>query len=161
MDLAAVVLLVVIVMLLGLAGTLVPGLPGFPLIWLALAGFVVFDRFQHLPVLNFLFLTLLAGIGTSVELWATQLFVRATGGSGLAATVGSCLTVIGLIFFTLPAALLIAVVSVFGIEWRRRRDAVRAALSGVGWLTGWVLSLIVEVAMASAIILLFVQWVTT
>ncbi len=161
MSLASVIVLVVIVMLIGLAGTLVPGIPGFPLIWLALAGFVLFDRFQHLPVLNFLSLTLLAAIGTSVELWATQLFVRATGGTGRSATVGSCLTAIGLIFFTLPTALLIALVSVFGIEWRRRRDSVGAALSSASWLLGWVLSLVVQAAMAIAIIILFVQWVTT
>ncbi len=158
MDFASVVVVVIVVMLIGLAGTLIPGLPGFPLIWLGLVGFVLFDRFQHLPLLNFLSLTVLAAAGTSVELWATQLFVRATGGSGRAATVGSCLTVLGLIFFTLPTALLIAVVSVFGIEWRRRKDAPRAVLSSAGWLVGWAVSLVVEVALAAAIILLFVYW---
>ncbi len=158
MDFTSAVVVVIVVMLVGLLGTLVPGIPGFPLIWLGLVGFVLFDRFQHLPLLNFLVLTLLAVAETSVELWATQLFVRATGGSGRAATVGSCLTALGLLFFTLPTALLIAILSVFGLEWRRRRDAPRAVLSSAGWLAGWAVSLVVEVALAAAIILLFVYW---
>ncbi len=161
MDLASLILLAVLIMLLGLLGTLIPGVPGVPLIWLVLVGFVLFDKFQHLSFLSFLFLTLLAGIGTSAELWGTQLFVRATGGSGWTATIGSCLAVIGLVFFTLPIALLIALAGVFGIEWRRRRDAVRAGLSSAGWLIGWALSLVVEVTTAIAIILLFVFWVAS
>ncbi len=43
---------------------------------------------------------------------------------------------IGLIFFTLPTAVLIALAGVFGVEWRRGRDPMRAGLSSVGWLIG-------------------------
>jgi uncharacterized protein YqgC (DUF456 family) len=159
MDYASILAIALIVMLIGLLGTLLPGIPGVPLIWLALTGFAVLDRFQHFSLLQFLFLTMIAGIGSSAEWWGTQIFIRAGGGSTWSAVAGTCLMAIGLFFFTLPTAVLIALAGVFGVEWRRGRDPMRAGLSSVGWLIGWVLSLIVEVAMAIVIILLFVQWV--
>ncbi len=148
-------------MLVGLVGTIVPGIPGVPLVWVALTGFAILDRFQHLELINFLFLTGLAAIGTGAEVWGTQLFVRAGGGSGWSAFAGTCLTAIGLVFFTLPVALILALAGVFGIEWRRRRDVKGAALSSAGWMIGWVLSLAVEFSIAGVIILLFIQSVTT
>ncbi len=159
MSLASLVVLTLVVMLVGLLGTLVPGIPGIPLIWLALAGFEVFDRFQHLSIPAFLLLTAVALVGTTAEVWGTRLFVHATGGSGWTAAAGSCLAVIGLLFFTLPMALVIALAGVFGLEWRRRKSACGAALSSAGWLAGWALSLVVQLTTAIVIILLFVQWV--
>ena len=116
MDLASVFVIALVVMVIGLLGTIVPGIPGVPLIWLAVAGYVVFDRFQHLGVIAFVILSVLAVIGTGVEIWTTQAAVRATGGSGWSAFAGTCLAVIGLIFFTVPVAILIALAGVFGIE---------------------------------------------
>jgi uncharacterized protein len=160
-DLATLTVLVLVVMLIGLVLALVPGLPGVALIWLALLAFVLLDRFEHLSLLRFAFLTLLSIVGSTAELWGTNLLVHATGGSRWTAMLGSCLAFIGLVFFTLPIALLLALAAVFGVEWRRRRDALGAGLSSAGWLAGWGLAFIVEIAAAIAIILLFAQGVAT
>ncbi len=161
MPYESVVIVVVVVMLVGLVGTLLPGIPGIPLIWLALAGFIVVDRFQHLSFLRFLLFTVIAIIGSGAEMWSTQALTRVSGGSGWSAMAGTCLTVIGLIVFTLPTALLLALAGVFGLEWRRRKHAGRAAVSSVGWLIGWALSVVLEFSTAVVLILLFVQTVAT
>ncbi len=146
-----------LVMLIGLFGSLAPGIPGVPLVWLALAAYGVLDGFQHLTLLRFAALTVLCLISAGAEFWGTQLLAKAGGASGWSALAGSCLAVLGLIFLTLPMALLLALAGVFGLEWRRRADARRAALSSAGWLVGWVLSIVVEFGTALAVILLFIQ----
>jgi len=156
MDLASAFVIALLVMLIGLLGTIVPGVPGVPLIWLAVVGYVVFDRFQHLGVIAFLVLSGLAVIGTTVEIWTTQAAVRATGGSGWSAAAGTCLAVIGLIFFTVPIALVLALAGVFGIEWKRQSNPKRAGLGSAAWFTGWVISTALQFVIALAMVLIFV-----
>ncbi len=146
-----------IVMLIGLFGSLAPGIPGVPLVWLALAVYGALDGFHHLTLLRFAVLTVLCIISASAEFWGSQLLARAGGASGWSAFAGTCLAVLGLIFLTLPMALLLALAGVFGLEWRRRADAKRAALSSAGWLIGWLVSTVVEFGTALAVILLFIQ----
>ncbi|MGB8648181.1 MAG: DUF456 domain-containing protein [Anaerolineae bacterium] len=157
MDTASAFLLSLVLMVIGLLGTLVPGIPGVPLVWVGLILFGILDRLQHLPLPTFLLLNLIAIIGTSAGIWGTQLWTRKSGASGCSSMVGSCLLVLGLVFFTLPYALLLAVLGVFGLEWRRRSDAKRAALSSSAWLIGWLFSTLIEFGAAFIIIILFIQ----
>ncbi len=144
-------------MIVGLIGTLLPGIPGVPLVWLAAGVYGILDGFHHLSLLTFLVLTILTLIGASAELLGTQLMARAGGASGWSAFAGSCLAALGLIFFTLPAALLIALAGVFGLEWRRGKNPARAAVGSAGWLVGWVVATAIEFVTALLIVLLFVQ----
>ena len=68
-------------MLLGLAGAFLPLVPGVPLVWLGAVGYGVLDGFRHLSIPAFLVLTALGAIGTTAELWATQIGARAGGAS--------------------------------------------------------------------------------
>ncbi|MGE5138862.1 MAG: DUF456 family protein [Rudaea sp.] len=158
MDSSAYFFIALVVMLAGLLGTLFPGIPGVPLVWLGLVLFAVLDRLQHLSLPGLVVLTLIAAVGTTAGFWGTQLWTRAGGGSGCASMTGSCLLVLGLVFFTLPYALLLALLGVFGVEWRRRSSARLAALSSSAWLIGWLFSTIVEFVSALVIILLFLQF---
>ncbi len=150
-------MLSLLLMLIGLLGTLVPGIPGVPLVWAGLVLFGILDRLQHLPLPTFLLLNFVAILGTSAGIWGTQLWTRKSGASGCSAMIGSCLLVLGLVFFTLPYALLLAVLGVFGLEWRRRSDAKRAAISSSAWLISWLFSTVIEFGSALVIVILFIQ----
>jgi uncharacterized protein YqgC (DUF456 family) len=143
------------VMLLGLAGSFLPLIPGVPLVWLGATGYGILDRFQHLSLSAFLVLTLLGAVGTTAEMWATQIGARAGGASGWSALAGSCLGGLALLFFSLPMALLAALAGVFGVELWRRGDVETAARGSSGWLAGWALSAVAQFSVSLFMILIF------
>jgi uncharacterized protein YqgC (DUF456 family) len=149
-----------LVMLIGLAGTVLPGLPGVPLVWLAAAGFGLLDSTRRLDGLAFVLMTGLAVLGMASTFWATQVGARAGGASGRSALAGSCLGTLALIVFSLPIAILAGLASVFGMEWRRRRDVRTAARSSGGWLAGCLLSAILQFALAALMIVVFIASVS-
>ncbi len=161
MDTTSAFLLSLLLMVIGLLGTLIPGIPGVPLVWIGLVLFGILDQLHHLPLLTFLLLNLIALLGTSAGIWGTQLWTRKSGASGCSAFAGSCLLVLGLVFLTLPFALLLAVAGVFSLEWRRRSSAKLAAISSSAWLIGWLFSTILEFGSALAVILLLIQAVSS
>jgi uncharacterized protein YqgC (DUF456 family) len=150
-------------MLLGLFGAFLPFIPGVPLVWLGATLFGVLDGFDHLGLPVFLGLTALGLVGTTAEVWSSQLGARAGGASGWSAVVGSCLGGVAILFFSLPLALLAALAGVFGIELLRsarlsgaRRGDMRAAARGSGgWLAGWMLSAVAQFAISLFMILIF------
>ena len=142
-------------MLLGLAGAFLPLIPGVPLVWLGATAYGILDGFQHLTLPAFLVLTLVGAVGTTAEMWATQIGTRAGGASGWSAAAGSCIGGLAMFVFSLPLALLAALVSVFGVELWRRGDPETAARGSGGWLLGWALSAVAQFAVSSFMILFF------
>ncbi len=126
------------VMVIGLAGIFLPGLPGLPLIWLAALVYALLDGFRTLDGWTLAALTVLAAVGSSAELAATQWGTRAGGGSrgtGLAALAGG---LIGLLAG--PLGLLVgAPLAVLLFELVRQRRIGKALRSSAGWLIGWAL----------------------
>lgn len=146
------------VMLLGLVGAFLPFIPSVPLVWLGATGYGILDGFHHLSLPAFLVLTVLGAVGTTAEVWATQIGAQAGGASGWSALAGSCLGGLIMLFFGLPIALLAALAGVFGIEWLRRGDLETAARGSGGWLAGWALSAVAQFFI-SLFMMLFFVWV--
>ncbi len=146
------------VMLLGLAGAFLPLIPGVPLVWLGATIYGLLDGFHHLTLPAFLALTVVGAVGTTAEMWATQIGARAGGASGWSAAAGSCAGGIAMLFFSLPFALLAALAGVFGVELWRRGDVETAARGSGGWLLGWALSAVAQFAV-SLFMILFFLWV--
>jgi uncharacterized protein len=151
-------LLVLIVLGIGLVGTIVPILPGSLLIWLAtlfyaavVVGFSVFSPWI------FLLITLIAIVAGTAEIWLPLLGAKSTGASGKDLLVGLVGAIAGTFLIPLPilgtiignaAGLLLA-------GYLRVRDWRQAFKTTFGGVVGWGLSSAVELTGGIAMILLF------
>lgn len=139
------ILLVALAIAVGLAGILVPLLPGTLLIWGAIVVWAAVERTTTAwVVLGVVTLVLGAGI-LAKYLWPVKR-MRAADVSGTTLAVGGVLGVVG--FFVIPVVgLLVGFVGgVYLAELARRRDQRRAWAATVHAVKGAVLSVGVELA---------------
>jgi uncharacterized protein len=149
---------VALLMLAGLAGAVLPVLPGTPLIVAGALLHAVATEFTPIGVGRLAILVGLAVVGAVLSQAAAALGVRRAGGSRWA-MVGALLgAVVGV--FTAPLGLLLGPLlgAVAGeiVRTRRLRGSVRA---GVGALVGLALGAAAQVAVSFVMVGLFVWWV--
>lgn len=123
-----------LLVLVGLAGTIVPALPGTPLV---LIGLIVaawadgFDKVGWFPLVVIVGLTILSMV---VDFLATSLGAKRAGASWLAVAGAAVGTVVGL-FFSLPGLILGPFVGAVLGEYLARRNRDQAIKAGIGtWL---------------------------
>ncbi len=152
-----------IVMLIGLAGTILPALPGIGLIWSATLAYAIVERFVTIDPLTFAVLTLLAAVGFGSEVLLSQAGGRLAGASWQAIAAGLALGAVGFVLAlifggigTLPAAIIGTLAGITLVEYRRRRDLREALKAGGGWSVGCLASRVVQFIIAVLMIAIFV-----
>lgn len=146
---------VVLLVLVGIAGTVLPALPGAPLVFLGLLLAAWADGFQRVgwvPLAVLAFLTILTFV---VEVVVTGHGARRTGASGkavLGATVG---TVVG-IFFGIPGLIAGPFIGAVAGEFLASRDLARAGKAGVGTWLGLAFGVAAKVALVFTMIGIFI-----
>lgn len=135
------------VVIAGLAGTVVPALPGIPLVFLGLLIIAWVDDFSIIGVTAVAILAALTLIGWLVDLLAGALgarYVGATRRSFWGATIGA---IVG-IFFGLPGIILGPFFGAVVGELSGGRDVVQSSRAGVGTWLGMVAATAVKLAIA-------------
>ncbi len=162
MDSQVLFWLALIAMLIGLAGTILPGLPGITLMWITALIYVIVDRFVTLPVPAFVAITILAAIGLVADFFVTQAATRVSGASWQATIAGVIGGIIGMIvgFFFAGIGIGVggiigALVGVIGVEYVHRKDLRAAVKAGGGWLAGCLASRAMQFVIALVIIVIF------
>ena len=148
-------ILAVILVIVGLAGTVLPALPGAPLVFLGLLLAAWADGFQKVGWFPLTILGILT-VGTFVvDFLATSLGAKRVGASYLAiggAVVG---TIVGL-FLGIPGLLLGPFVGAVAGEYIARRDLRQAGKVGLGTWLGLVLGTAAKLGLIFLMIGLFV-----
>ncbi|HBY95644.1 MAG: DUF456 domain-containing protein [Ardenticatenaceae bacterium] len=140
----------------GLLGTVLPLLPGTPLIFLAALAYDSGHEWQIFGPLWLGILLALMLLGMSADWAFGSLGARRGGASWLALVVGFLAGFVGLLVFSLPGMLVGSIGGVVVIELVRRRHAGQAVRAGSGWLIGWFLSAVVEFAIGFVMIALMI-----
>lgn len=150
-------------MLIGLAGTVLPALPGVGLIWIAALIYAVADGFVHLTPVGFGAITVLAALGLLSDFLLTQAGSRMAGASWQALAAGVALGAVGFVIGLLvggigavPAGVIGTLLGIFIVEYRHRKDWIEALKAGGGWLAGCVVSRGLQFLLALVMIVIFV-----
>lgn len=147
-------ILALLLVLAGAAGTVLPVLPGVPLVFLGLLAAAWSDGFERVGAPTLILLGLLAMLSFAIDAGASALGARRVGASwqALAGAVAGSLA--GL-FFGLPGLLLGPFLGAFAGEWIARRDLRQAGRAGAGTWLGLVLAAAGKIALVFAMVGIF------
>ena len=149
----------ILLVLVGIAGTVLPMLPGVPIVFAGLLLAAWIDGFAHVgwPVLVTLGgLTVLSLI---VDAAAASLGAKRAG-AGRAAAVGAAVGSLVGLFFGLPGLLFGAFAGAALGQFLVRPDVLEAGKAGVGAWVGFILGSLAKIALAVLMVMIFaVAWV--
>ena len=144
-----------VLVLAGLAGLILPAIPGAPLIFAGLVVGAWADDFAYVGVWTIVVLAVLTLVTIGVDFWATMFGAKRFGASKRAvigALVGS---IIGL-FLGLPGVLFGPFIGAVIGEISSRRSLPQATRAGFGATLGLVLGAAIKLALALSMIGIFV-----
>lgn len=159
MEFAVEILLVALLMALGLAGVVLPFLPGLPIIWGAALLYGILTEFSGVGWAAMVAITLLAIVGMAAGLVLPDRAGAAAGASRSTRLFAGLLGLVG--FFVVPVIgfPLFACVGVLLAQYRRTEDWNGAVNSTIAVLKGFGVGLLAEMAAGLTMVLVWVAWV--
>ncbi len=149
---------VLVVMLVGLIGLLTTVIPGLVIIWAAALVYGLVDGFSWASGIIFAVLTVLMVAGSLVDNFLMGASARRTGASWLSIAVSLVLGVVGTIVLPPFGGLLGALLGVFAVEVIRLRDWQQAWRSTRSVATGCGLGVVAKMWVGLMMILLWALW---
>lgn len=153
------VFLIALLMAVGLAGVLLPFLPGVPIIWAAALVYGILNGFGGLGVTAMVAITILAAIGLAASLVLPD---RAGAASGATWSTRLFAGVLGLVgFFVIPVIgfPLGACAGVLIAQYQQTADWHAARESTIAVLKGFGAGVVAELGAALAMVLVWLAWV--
>ena len=145
-----------VVIVVGLVGTVVPGIPGTILIFLGALLYALMEGFQAVGWPTLVVLGLLTLLATVADVVAASVGARLGGASGWSIVGGMVGGLVGMIVLTLPGAILGALLGVLAVEVLRAKDWRKALKASGGWAVGWVIATLLQVSIGLAMAAIFV-----
>lgn len=147
-----------LLVLAGIAGTVLPALPGAPLVFAGLLVLAWADGFERVGAAPLVLCALLAAATFAVDVAATALGAKRVGASPWALVGAAVGTLVGL-FFGIPGLLLGPFVGAAAGEAIAVRDLAQAGRAGLGTWIGLVLGSLAKLALVLAMLAVFaVAW---
>lgn len=141
----------VILMLVGLAGTVLPALPGVPLIYAGIVLAAWIGGFEAISVTTLVILGVLTAIGVAADFVATALGAQRAGASRYG-VIGAALGTVAGIFTGLWGLVFMPLVGAALGEFYAHRDALKAGRVGLATWVGMLLGTAVKLAIALTLI---------
>jgi uncharacterized protein YqgC (DUF456 family) len=143
-----------VLLLAGLAGTVLPALPGIPLIFGAVLLAAWIEDFQRIGAWTLAVLGVLAAVGMAIDYIAAATSAKRAGASKLGVIGAAVGTVVG-IFTGLWGLVFMPLVGAAVGEFIAQRDALRAGKVGLATWIGLLLGTAVKIAIAFTMIGVF------
>ena len=150
----ALLILAIILVVVGLAGTVLPALPGVPLIFGGLLLIAYLDDFSKVGMVTLVILGVLAVIAFGVDYVAAMMGAKRAGASRLA-VIGATLGTIGGLFFGFVGIIIGPFAGAAVGEFIARKDALQAGKVGFATWLGIVIGTAAKLGIAFLMIGLF------
>ena len=143
----------------GLAGLLLPVVPGMPLMFAGALAIAAADGFTRVGWLTLALLGVLAVVGFLVDHAATVLGARKGGASGWGLA-GAVLGLVVGLAFGLPGIVLGPAIGAVLLEYAKNQEFRRAAKAGAGVFVGFVVGTVLKYTIAAVMLglLAFAYW---
>ena len=148
-------LLAALLIAIGVAGLILPAVPGIPLVYAGLVLLAWADNFAYVGWITLTLLGVLALLSYGIDFLTTALGAKRFGASPRAMVGAALGAVIGL-FFGLPGLLLGPFVGAVIAEFTLRGSARAAAQAGVGATIGLLFGALLKVALAFTMVGVFI-----
>jgi hypothetical protein len=154
-----IVILVVLLIVAGLLGAVIPFLPGSPLIFAGALLFAIADGFERVGVVHLVVLGFLAILSYVLDYVSGAIGTRKLGGSRWA-VVGAIAGGLTGMFLGPFGIVLGPVAGAVGFELVYRRDVLVGVRSGLGAVLGLLMGVVAKFSIAVVMVGLFVFWVS-
>jgi len=141
--------------LVGVAGVVLPALPGVPLVFAGMLLAAWADHFTLIPVWVIVVLAVLTAFALAIDIVATMLGAKRVGASRLAIVGAALGTIVGL-FFSIPGLLLGPFIGALAGEWLHGRDMQHATRVGIGTWTGMIIGAVFKLMLTCVMLGVFV-----
>jgi uncharacterized protein len=138
-------ILAAILILVGIAGTILPALPGLPLVFLGLFIAAWADNYQHVSGWTVAMLGVIAAFAMAADFVSSLFGTKVAGASKWAMAGAAVGTLVG-IFFGIPGLLLGPFIGAMGAELIYRENLGQATKAGLGAWLGLVLGTAAKMA---------------
>ncbi len=140
---------------IGVIGTVLPALPGTPLVFAGMLLAAWAGDFQSISVATIVVLALLTALAMAIDLIAGLLGAKRVGASRLAIVGAALGTLVG-VFFGIPGLLIGPFAGALIGEWLRSRDLAKASRVGVGTWIGMVVGAVSKLVLTFVMLGVFV-----
>jgi uncharacterized protein YqgC (DUF456 family) len=130
---------------IGVAGIILPAIPGVPLVFLGLIAGAAADGFERVSWPSLLLLAVLTLVGIAVDFLGAALGAKRVGASGWAIAGAAVGSLVGL-FFGFPGLVLGPFLGAGAGEWIARRDLLRAGKVGFATWLGLLFAAVTKIA---------------
>ena len=154
-------ILLLVVMLVGLFGMVIPIFPGGVVIWLAALAYGLLHGFSGFGWLFFILITALMIACLFVDDFFMAAEARKSGASWWSLFFAFCGGILGTLFFPPFGGLIGSPLVLFAFEYMHRRDLKGAWAVTRGMLVGWGWSFVARFGMGLVMITMWAGWVWT
>ncbi|MDR3134724.1 MAG: DUF456 domain-containing protein [Deltaproteobacteria bacterium] len=147
----------VLVMLVAVAGTILPLVPGLPLIFVSYLGYGLYDKWQSYGLWTMVIVGAVVALSLGLDQLTSIIGVQKLGG-GKAGMIGSVVcAIIGLVFFSLPGLIIGAFAGAVIFEMVFSKKELGLALkAGTGALIGFLVGSFFKFVLALILTLYFI-----
>lgn len=148
--------LIVLFMLIGLVGIIIPILPGVFLIWFGVLLYAWRDGFEAVSLGTFIFISVIVVFAGLSDIWLPALGARKSGASKRTIVTGLLGAIIGSFVLPLVGTIVGYVLGVLLGEYHKRRDWQAAWQASKGSLAGWGIATIIQLVVGVLVIIIFI-----